>query len=370
MTSTAYAPALPAPDAPWQEWATYGRAWGGGERVTGEPTQIASLRSWPITFHAYNEPTPGPRWRALWEATRSAYQTFYLSEGEAARPSLADCEAALERYMPELVPTWRRLAELTDHDQVAARLLTMWRMPIFAAGCSQIALPGDDPILTRNYDYDPELFEGVIASTNYSGSRAVLGTSDMLWGLVDGMNDAGLAISLTYGGRPGGSAGFAIPLVIRYLLETSTTVAQACQRLRGLPLAQAYNLAMVDTTGAHATVFVAPDSEPEISDLQVSTNHRLGEVEHPDIAQRLSSRERQEWLIERTQPESPHASEVSDWFGQEPLFNDRYSDGFGTLYTVSYRPSAGEATYRWGTQLLTRTFTDEDATWAVVLRGH
>ena len=31
--------------------------------------------------------------------------------------------------------------------------------------------------------------------------RQVMGTSDGLWGLVDGVNDAGLSISLTFGGR-------------------------------------------------------------------------------------------------------------------------------------------------------------------------
>jgi predicted choloylglycine hydrolase len=59
-------------------------------------------------------------------------------------------------------------------------------------------LPGEQPALVRNYDYDQALFEAVIASTDYSGRRRVLGTSDMLWGLLDGMNEDGLAVSLTF----------------------------------------------------------------------------------------------------------------------------------------------------------------------------
>ena len=48
----------------------------------------------------------------------------------------------------------------------------------------------------------------------------MLGMSDCLWGLLDGVNDAGLAVSLTFGGRRDVGDGFAIPLVVRYLLET------------------------------------------------------------------------------------------------------------------------------------------------------
>ena len=89
--------------------------------------------------------------------------------------------------------------------------------------------------LIRNYDYDQALFEAVIASTDYSGDRRVLGTSDMLWGLLDGMNEDGLAVSLTFGGRPDVGDGFGIPIVLRYVLETCATVEEAVSALRGFP---------------------------------------------------------------------------------------------------------------------------------------
>lgn len=364
-------PVLPHAAASWQDWMAYGLAWQrAASTAAGADAPQTLSRSWPMTFHAYRELTPGPRWCALWDATRAAYRGWYLSEGEAARPSLSECRDALEEHMPEMVSTWERLVALADDDDIAARLLSMWRMPIFAAGCSQVVLPGIDPVLVRNYDYDPNLFEGVIASTNYSGSRAVVGTSDMLWGLVDGMNDAGLAISLTYGGRAGGKAGFGIPLVVRYLLETCTTVGDACERLKGLPVAQAYNLAMVDTEGSHATVFVAPGEAPEVSPLQVSTNHRLDQVENPETAARFGSLIRQEHLTRHLDRDAPSQESLIESFAQAPVLNDQYSEGFGTLYTVSYRPQLGEATYVWGDRVLRRTFADSDTTIAVVLQGH
>ncbi len=172
MTSTdalTAPPTLPTLGATWQDWMAYGQAWqriasfdfpSTWTRLLAATNPSGTLREWPMTFHAYREAAPGPRWRGLWDATRSAYRAWYLSEGEAAHPSLAECRDAMQTHMPELVPTWERLVALTDDDDVAARLLSMWRMPIFAAGCSQVALPGEDPLLIRNYDYDPNLFEG------------------------------------------------------------------------------------------------------------------------------------------------------------------------------------------------------------------
>ena len=321
-----------------------------------------------LTLHAYTEAVPGPRWQALFEATWPAYRAWYLSEGDAARPTLAQARAQLTRHMPELVPTWERLVELTaipltgtsrHPDETAARLLTMWRVPIFAAGCSQIILTGPDARLVRNYDYDAQLFEGVIASTNYSGTRRVIGTSDMLWGLLDGMNDAGLSVSLTYGGRPGGGDGFAIPLVLRYLLETCDDVAAAIATLQRIPVAQAYNLALLDTRGGHATVFVAPGEAPQVSDLTASTNHRLETVEHPATAARLRSVPRQQSLLRQLADGTPSA-QIVDSFTCAPLRSVDYDAGFGTLYTAEYRPAAGTVTYRWPDAVWTRRFDDAD----------
>lgn len=346
--------------APWGHRATSNwetSDWG----ISGWGAPTAAARR--LELHAYTEAAPGARWQGLFAATWPAYRSWYLSEGAAARPDLDEAAAALARHMPELVPTWERLVELTDLgdgvDETAARLLTMWRVPVFAAGCSQVVLDGPDPALIRNYDYDPQLFEGVIASTNYSGARRVIGTSDLLWGLLDGMNDAGLCLSLTYGGRPGGADGFAIPLALRYVLETCTDVDSAVATLRRLPVAQAYNLAILDASGAHATVFVAPGEPLRVSDLRATTNHRLETVEHPATARSLRSVPRQQHLLEALEQGTPRA-EILDSFTRSPLRSVDYDAGFGTLYTAQYRPQAGEVTYRWPDATWTRAFDDAD----------
>ena len=279
-------PPFPSTDIGWQDWISYGLRWAAAQIPPAGPARPVS-RS--LTVHAYREPQPGARWQALYDATWAGYRRWYTQDGLAARPALEECRRALTLHLPELIPTWEQLCRRSGDDVVAAQMLSMWRLPAFPVGCSQVVVPGEEPSLIRNYDYDQTLFEGVIASTNYSGHRKVLGTSDLLWGLLDGMNEDGLAVSLTFGGRPDAGEGFGIPIVLRYVLETCATVEEAITALRRIPVSQSYNVALVDTAGRHATVFVAPEQPAVVSQLEATTNHRLDRVEYPGTAARFNS---------------------------------------------------------------------------------
>ena len=272
-----------------------GRPGTAGRLERDRPTRADSARS--FTLFGIREEQPGPRWQALFEATWPAYRAWYLRDGDDARPDLATARAQLTRHMPELVSTWEAMVALTGDDEVAARMLTMWDAPAFAPGCSQAAQVGDDPIMVRNYDYSPDLFEWVVYSSEFTG-RKVIGTSDCLWGLLDGMNDDGLVISLTHGGRKSSAPGFAIPLVVRYLLEVAGTVDEARAALDRLPVAASYNLTMMDATGSVVTAFVSPGNKPEYADSAVATNHRGRVPENPEQARALRSVERQDHLLE------------------------------------------------------------------------
>ena len=316
-------------------------------------------------MYAINEKRPGARWQSLFRAVWPGYRSWYLSEGASARPALKVAEGKLRRYLPELVPTWERLVSLTGDDELAARMLTLWNPPKFLPGCSQVALAKPAPALLRNYDYAPELFEQVVYSSQYA-NRRVIGTSDCLWGLLDGMNDDGLAVSLAFGGRPGVGDGFAAPLVVRYLLEVATSVEEAKQALLGLPISMTYNLTMVDIDGEVVTAYVGPDAAPEFFAQPVATNHRGRRAEHPAHAQRFRSVERQDALtsvLER----GGGVEEVSAALLGPAVFSDDYDGAFGTLYTAVYRPDRGEVEYRWPDKRWIRTFDSVEETTTVSL---
>lgn len=375
-------PALPADLKNAHAWVAYGRDWATAYGYPAMPPRSASERNrlshkaipeLTLTMHAYREATPGPRWQALARATWPAYERWFRSQPAADQPTYAECRDALRRHLPALLPTWERLTDLAvaatgaTHEN-AGRLLSLWRPTPFVTGCSQVALTDPEPVLLRSYDYDPALFEGVIASTNYSGTRRVIGTSDCLWGLLDGLNDDGLAVSLTFGGRPGSGVGFGIPLVVRALLEECGDVAEALARVRRLPVAQAYNLTFVDASGAAATVFVAPGEDVIISRQRVATNQRLDVVEYPAYAARLRSQERHD-LLTRLVKDGATRLEVADAFLREPVRSSHFSTGFGSLFMAEFLPREGSVTYRWPGRSWTRRFEDPDASITVEVRS-
>ncbi len=298
-----------------------------------------------LTFHHIHEPRPGERWRLLFEALWAGYRAWYLQDGDAARPDLARATRALERHMPELVPTWTRLVELTGGDPTAARMLTLFDPPRFLPGCAQLAVSGPEPMLVRNYDYHPDLCERVAYSSRFI-DRRVIGTGDCLWGLLDGMNDDGLVASLTFAGERGSGSGFAIPLVLRYLLETAGTIAEGVEVLRRVPVHMAYNVMLLDRHGRSRTVLVRPGASPEVFDLPAVTNHRGTSPLDPVHANRFRSLERQRALFGILDAE-PDPDHIVHAFLRPPLYNTEFGRGFGTLYTAAYRPAAGTVEYAW-----------------------
>jgi predicted choloylglycine hydrolase len=209
-------------------------------------------------------------------------------------------------------------------------------------------------VLVRNYDYAPARTEGVQLATRL-GEHRVIGMSDCLWGLLDGMNDAGLAVSLTFGGRRVLGEGFGIPLVVRYLLETCATVADCRAALDRLPFQLAHNLTLLDASGAALTAHVSPDRAPVYTALPVATNHQLV-VEWPEHAERTRTLERADHLTALLTDPATTPDALLDAFLAPPLYNRAYSQGFGTLYTAAYRPVSGVVDVVWPGNRWTQSF--------------
>jgi predicted choloylglycine hydrolase len=298
-----------------------------------------------LELEAVDEPVPGEAWAARFRAMWPAYRAWYEQEGLAARPDLASCRQALEHHMPELVDVYERLVELAGGDELAARLLSLYRPPGFIVGCSQGAWTRGEPVLVRNYDYPAARLEGVIVRSRWS-ERRVIGMSDCLWGLLDGVNDAGLAISLTFGGRRDVGDGFAIPLVVRYVLETCDTVGQAREAIARIPVHAAQNLTLLDRSGAYVTAYVGPGGPAEFRDVAGTTNHQ-GRVDWPEYARAIRSEERERCVLRLLEDPKADREGFMNAFLEPPLHSRAYAEGFGTLYTAAYEPAAGRVSYRW-----------------------
>ena len=297
-------------------------------------------------FAAVQELSPGQRWLTHYQAALPAYRRWFTSEGEIKRPSLADCEAAMQRHMPELMPLWQQLLTLTDADEQDARMLSFY-CPASnqGAGCSQAVWTRYTPTLVRNYDYTPELCERRILQTSWNGT-SVIASTDCLWGVLDGMNEHGLCVSLAYGGSDVVSPGFAISIVLRYVLEFCITVDEGVALLQRVPVNRAYNITLLDAWGQVRTVELVPFTACNVSRKPMAVNHQ-GAFDLNNYALFSNSHEREQTLMAKLFDPLSSVESFVNCFEYAPLFCNQYPQGFGTLYTAIYNPQLRAMEYRW-----------------------
>ncbi|MGX6979433.1 C45 family autoproteolytic acyltransferase/hydrolase [Vagococcus elongatus] len=125
--------------------------------------------------------------------------------------------------------------------------------------CSQLAIKNstnypDSSVLVRNYDFDLSTEDFVIVNYKSKDNYHFIGTSMLTFGVDSGVNEHGLAVSMSACGPPVGIfqkakvSGLRFWVVIRLLLETCKTVGQAKELLSELPLGDNVSYVCIDST--------------------------------------------------------------------------------------------------------------------------
>lgn len=306
-----------------------------------------------LGLRSVREAKPGDKWKELFNKLWPFYKHWFLGEGHTARPGYLTSSTALKNYMPELSGIYDELVELAGGGDVEARFLSLYCPPPYMSGCSQIAWTRDSKSLIRNYDYSPKYFDGLLVSTDWL--QPVMGMSDCLWGLLDGMNASGLAASLTFGGKREVGHGFGIPLLVRYILETCTNVAEGIAVCFRVPVHMAYNITLIDKGGNYASVFLHPGREPNVSYEASCTNHQEL-VEWTEYAWFSQTVERKQFLDYCLMDPAETRDSMIRKFFKPPLYHTRFEKSFGTLYTVSYEVDKGEMHVLWPERKTVKSF--------------
>jgi predicted choloylglycine hydrolase len=262
-----------------------------------------------------------------------AYQRWYLSQGEAARPSYAECESAVRTHMPELAPTFDALVDAVGGGDLEARFLSHWCPPPLFAACSMLTYTRERNVLIRNYDYPPLLCDSTVLKSRWLGAP-VMAMTDCLWGALDGVNGHGVAVAIAFGGRPVVGTGFGIGLIVRYLLEVSTSVGHAVELLRRLPVQLTYNIALVDAAGDSAITYVAPDRDLVVSGMSTAGN-RQGETEWPEHAAFCDTVTREAVLLDAAGA-TTGVPDLVERFLAPPVYRSTAASTWGTVYTAAY----------------------------------
>ncbi|MEV0276463.1 C45 family peptidase [Streptomyces sp. NPDC050610] len=280
------------------------------------------------------------RWAAhaqeLWPVAEG-----WLSEEGRTAAGAARARRLFETHLPELAPVLDRLAGELDRPGGETYLTHAALRPFFS-GCTQTGAPG---ALLRNYDFAPAQCEGTIVSSCFL--RPVIGMQEEGWGLLDGMNDAGLAVSLTFGGRYVHGPGFSVLIVLRYLLETCDTVGEALAALRSIPVGIPQNITLVDAERA-VTVYTGPDIPlTEAPDACAANHQSLPVPEEQERFTRTQERLATVRAAVRANSAVPAKGVDAAVMLEPPLYQFAYDKGLGTVYTADYRPTEGRVVYHW-----------------------
>ncbi len=301
------------------------------------------------SFSFVEELFPSQKWQAHYEESCSAYRKWFLKEGELNRPNYLQCERMLRRHMPELIPIWEHLVNLAGGDDLTARLLSLYCPTPYVSACSQAVWTRYSPVLIRNYDYTPSRCEGLILKSKWHSTQ-VIASIDCLWGVLDGMNEHGLIVSLSFGGKNEVGKGFGIPLILRYILEFCKTTQEATDTLCRIPSHMAYNITFMDAQFHVSTIEISPSSPPEISHKPFAVNHQGG-FSLNNYATFSKSYEREHTLITQLSDPNTTLESFITAFQYAPLWNTNEDPNFGTVYTAIYNPSAKAVEFRWPHQI-------------------
>jgi len=255
--------------------------------------------------------------------------------------------------MPELVELYDEACTIVGEDELAPQILSQFRPPPVASGCTQAVWLGPGgPALVRNYDYPLSVVSEQIESTRWFG-REVISKGQRPWGgCLDGMNADGLVASLTFGGSFNQGAGFAIILVIRYLLETCSRVSEAIAALGRIPVAQSQNVTVLDRDGDYATVFLCPQRAPRVTRSLACANHQdLPDPSNLSDSAADSVARLQAALLALSESGTT-LENVTSAFLAAPIYSRRTLSP--TAYSAVYRPSELAVDYLWPGKVMTQ----------------
>jgi predicted choloylglycine hydrolase len=204
--------------------------------------------------------------------------------------------------------------------------------------CSAVMSSG---VYGRNYDFRPRHYGARFAAVAASGSHASIGSSEILTGRLDGMNDRGLVIGLHLVRMSPRLPGLSCVLIVRIILDQCASTKEAVAMLRRLPHAMQYNYSLLDADGVAAVVEAVPGSVAvRTGPWLACTNHFQSPLLRPLNRGAAHSQSRllplEAWAARGLSTEEMFTALNRS---TSPAFHHGYLRGAGTLHTIVGEPS-------------------------------
>ena len=247
--------------------------------------------------------------------------------------------------------------------------------------CSQFAVPAQKtksgtPLIARNYEFADRMDDMNICHHLGSQTYAHIG-SIMLWfGRYDGINDQGLAISMSAGGIPVGEGmlppfndGFQFWTIMRAVFDYSKDIEEAIDLIKNTPHCGNPVYMLADPSGKFARVEIAGKKtavklvEPQSEmDLLIATNHiqnfANGEEDIPAFMNSFTRYTFIENYLQNSQKiTEEHLQQILDQTYPEGLCCNHYQEGFGTLRSMIFNPIKKSIRVRFGSPYINEWIT-------------
>lgn len=245
------------------------------------------------------------------ELSGTNYEIGYqLGQEIASCPPLISCHTAGFKNFDDtdvvkarnLFSKWcpglnEELDGFSDALKVTAKQVVYYAMTYLRPGCSHMAIlpqksKNGHPLLARNYEFSDEAEDFTLVRTKVQGKHSHIGTSVLQFGRDDGINECGLAVTMSSSGFPVGPmeymrhpaiTGLQFWAVIRTLLENCKDVSESLSLLKDMPIAYNLNLIMLDRSG-NAAIVETLDGKMEVKRLSSSSKETyLHATNHPHL---------------------------------------------------------------------------------------
>ena len=197
-------------------------------------------------------------------------------------------EIIVKKFYPEILEEVKGFADgcKGSYDFLVSFLLNIGIDEFGAPKCSVFAVNnGSNVIFGRNHDFYPEFkktTESVLVSPQ--NGYKFIGQSDAFIGKIDGLNEKGLAIGMSFVLGKIIKPGISFEFAGRYVLEKCGTVEEAKKTLLNMEFATSQNFLIADKKGNMAVIEASPQKvkvrEPERGDNFViaTNNFRIPEM--------------------------------------------------------------------------------------------
>lgn len=204
-------------------------------------------------------------------------------------------------------------------------------------GCSSIV---NSKMLVRNYDFSPEVYDARLVLVQPEDGYASVGHSLHVTGRTEGMNEKGLAVALHFVNSEETQIGLTAASVIRILLDTCKNTDEAIDMIQQLPHSWSYNFSIGDSEGNTAVVEQSP-FEIKVrrdKDMLFCTNHFQKKEMSRLNREHLEGTKERLGFLSSGDLANKSPLECFNMFRDAvtPLYNESYTDFFGTLHTFAY----------------------------------